>query len=512
MRKILDERERQQRQQHIRLIITETLMFLSVLVLVGFLTLVVMGYSFNLRGLDGSAEVVERTGLVQISSIPTGATIYIDGETGLLFNTNASRAVLSGEHEISLARGGFDGWQKTINVTEGMMYRLNYPRLFKEEREKEVALEFSESVGSATVSPNHERMMYVMGGKLYVANLNENVLATRELELTGLDGDVVKITTFTGAEWSGNSERVLAMVNGGWAVINVREPKATVWLGEIAEKNEAKMKSLRFASETGERVLMVNANKELVEWNVRGKRMSEALVSGVEAYDNDDEKVVFVTATQKDSKEEKSEDVAEAEATKRWQVRTYRVGDEESFLAMEASEKPIVRTMRYFQEVYVGVIEAGDFTVYRKTGWPVADGEMEEIFKEEVGFSVSDLKKRGKGMVFEIASEGSDAKVFDVEAMKTTTVDVTSCRWVDEYLRSRLVDGRLSVLDYDGLNERVLVQSGVLAGRVVTISGNNRWLYYFEKFEAKDDVTVEGDTNDAQAKPAVERLVRERII
>ena len=81
MREILDERELEARRQHRRVILTEILMSVTVLVLVGFLTLVVMGYSFNLREIGGTGEVVERSGLVQVSSVPTGATIYIDGES-----------------------------------------------------------------------------------------------------------------------------------------------------------------------------------------------------------------------------------------------------------------------------------------------------------------------------------------------------------------------------------------------------------------------------------------------
>ena len=87
----MEEQERIQRRQHIRLIVTEILMFVVVIFLVIFLTLVVMGYSFNLRGIGGQGEVVERTGLVQISSVPAGATITIDGGAPLLLRTRAHR-------------------------------------------------------------------------------------------------------------------------------------------------------------------------------------------------------------------------------------------------------------------------------------------------------------------------------------------------------------------------------------------------------------------------------------
>lgn len=514
MRKILEERERLERQQHRRVIFTEILMFLSVILLVGFLTLVVMGYSFNLRGLGGGGEVVERQGLVQISSLPTGATIYIDGEAPLLFSTNASRTMLAGEHEISLARGGFDGWKKTINVTEGMIYRLNYPRLFKEEREKEDVVEFVEKeekgvikevagdgktteattvgkVSFVTTSPNNERMILLQGETLYMLNLNENKPEQKALALADVNGNVVKITTLTGAEWSGNSERLLAKVNGAWAVIDVRNAKETVWLDEIWAKNVAEQGSkceesagvscakmaiseIKFENEAGDRLLILSEKKELRELGVRDKKLSEVLVRGVEDFDNDADRVVLLNESGK--------------------LMAYRVGEKEGYLITEVEKQAKFATMRYFQESYVGVVRGVKFEVYKKTGWVSGDEEMEKVFEEEVGFEVSAMKKRGKGMVFELAGAGGEDKVFDIEAMKTTSVNASDTGWVDEYLRYRLKEGKLSVLDYDGLNERVLVDSEVLSGRKVVISGNNRWLYYF--------------TSD---KKGTEKLVREKI-
>ena len=507
----MDEQEKIERRQHIRLIVTEVLMFLSVILLVGFLTLIVMGYSFNLREIGGSGEVIERYGLVQISSLPSGATITIDGETPLLLNTNASRSMLAGEHEILLSREGFDSWSKKINVTEGMMYRLNYPRLFKTEREPEEIFEFrkgevellesiqkytmedgvikSEGVKFVSVSPNNEKMIIQIESNLYEMNMNENKPELRLIEVTGIDGDVVKFTTISRAEWSGNSERMLLKVNGEWAVLNVRNPKETVWLSEVLGK-ETPVK-MQFESEAGDRLLVLDDKKELYELSVRDKKLSEVLLSNVESFDNDGERVVFLT---KGKVETEDEETGEKKTEVAFQIRALRVGDEESYLVTVASENASFRTMRYFQEGYIAILEDGKLVIYLKTGWVNSDEDMEKVFEEEVGFEVGDVKKRGRGMAFELLGENGEDKVFDIEAMSLSNVDIKNTGWVDEFLRYRLEDGKLSVLDYDGLNERVLVEKSVASGRTVAISGNNRWLYYFTKDE-KD----------------TEKLVREKI-
>ena len=512
----MDEQEKIEKRRHIRLIVTEILMSLSVLLLVGFLTLVVLGYSFNLRGLSGGGEVVERSGLVQVSSIPTGAAIFIDGESPLLLNTNASRTMLSGEHEIALKREGFSEWKKTIKVTEGLMYRLNYPRLFKTERETEEVLTFNyatydvaklplkhdvkeksfktEGVKFMSVSPNHEKLLMLMDGMLYVMNLNENEPRLMALEINGSSGNIVNFTTITRAEWSGNSERVLLFANGKWVVVNVRDEKATVWLDEILANCDEKqgslneqsaerkcdkitVSSIKIESEAGDKLLILDDEKRIWEANVRDGKVSEVLISGVTAFDNDSERVVYLDTEQR--------------------LIAQRVGEEQGFLVAElATDAAKFSVMRYFQESYIGVAEGSKFSVYRKMGWVSGDEEMEKVFSEEVGFEVVSVKKRGKGMVFELVGANGEDKVFDIEAMELVAVDVADSGWIDEYLRFRLKDGKLSVFDYDGLNEVELLKKGVLSNRVVTISGNNRWLYYF----AKDAAT------------GAEKLVREKVI
>lgn len=522
----MDEQEKIEKRAHIRLIITEALMFLAVVFLVGFLTLVVMGYSFNLMELGGSGEVVERSGLVQISSLPTGATIYIDGEAPFLLSTNASRTMLAGEHEIGLAKGGFDGWKKTIRVTEGMMYRLNYPRLFKEERDAEEVMRFYKpakaedrtdktdeedavktyagKISFVRVSPNNEQMLIVLDGVFYMLNLNDNKPVLKTLEIPDMEGSsVVKVTTIESAEWSGSSERMLALINGEWAVLNVRDPKGTLWISEVIDKST--IRDIKIESEAGDRLLVLNKSGELIELNVRDKKVSETLVEDVNKFDNDGDRVVYL-AKQKIETSEETPISESASKDIEWQVRTYRVGDSESYMIkrfeLEQDEElgsVRIATMRYFQESYVGIARGNAFEVYSKTGWMTGEEEMERVFNEEESFDVAKLKKRGKGMVFELVGDEGEAVVFDIEAMATVKVNAKNTGWVDEYMRFRLTDGKLSVLDYDGLNERTLVESKVMNDRVVVISGNGRYLYYFSDVaeNAEDDIR--------------EALIRERI-
>ena len=394
----MDEQEKLDRLREIRLIVTEVLMFLAVVMLVGFLTLIVTGYSFNLKGLSrDDEELVERTGLVQVGSLPTGATIMIDGEAPLLLRTNGSRAMRVGEHTITLTKDGYDTWQKTVRVAEGMMYRVNYPRLFLKEREAEEVLTFEKPVKYVSVSPNKEKMLVVQEGKTYLLELNTAKPALKLL----YEEEVADV------EWSGNSERILAMVAEGRAVLSVKNAAERTVINETTVE-------VKFETEAGERLLVLLDDKTLREIDVKTKITSEPLAKEVIRFDNDGDRVVYLTRQQ--VKDE-------------WQnqVRTMRVGAEDTALMrLTANADAQILTMRYFTETYFGIIDGDELKIYYAAAWPETEWGVEKIFEQKLSGELKEFEKRGKGMVFALElTEGEKryAEVFDIEALKTIRFD-----------------------------------------------------------------------------------------
>lgn len=94
-----------------------------------------------------SSGKIEQSGLIQIHSMPTGATVELDGST-IFSRTNLSRSLTAGEHSLKLSRDGYDTWQKTIKMSSGMLMRLHYPRLFLLNRKSELALRLDEELDS----------------------------------------------------------------------------------------------------------------------------------------------------------------------------------------------------------------------------------------------------------------------------------------------------------------------------------------------------------------------------
>ncbi|MBQ3431006.1 PEGA domain-containing protein [Candidatus Saccharibacteria bacterium] len=475
----MDERERIQHLRRIKVIVTEIFMFISVICLVVFLTLVVTGYSFNLKKLGGQGEVIERTGLIQISSLPTGATITIDGGIPLLLRTNASRALGVGEHEILLSREGYGEWKKTVSLKEGMMYRVNYPRLFLEEREAEKVTTL-EGLSATSVAPNMEKMIALANGKFYLYSLNETKSTIEALEVLNGDKVVEKIESFEEIEWGGNSERLLAKINGKYGVLSVKKTAEVVFLDEIWK--ELKVSKVRLESEAGDKLIVLDEAGELREIDLKSKKISEVLLKGVLGFDNDGEDVVYIRKRSDEEMKAKAEDEEETEKS-RYTLEAYQIGAEESYLIAELSdEKPKISTMKYFNDNLCAVVSGGKIEVYASEEWPGEDFEMEKVFEGEIGFEAKELLKRGKGMAFSIRGVNGEELVYDVEAEKMIKVELSTTNgWVDEFLRFELgEEGEMSVVDYDGLNKRKLVEKGVNGKQKIVVSGNNKWLYYFK--------------------------------
>ena len=74
--------------------------------------------------------ISSQAGTIQVSSIPSGATVYLDGdESGM--TPVSIRNVPSGNHEVTLRLPGYDDWTKEVKVIAGTTVRVTkfFPRL-----------------------------------------------------------------------------------------------------------------------------------------------------------------------------------------------------------------------------------------------------------------------------------------------------------------------------------------------------------------------------------------------
>ena len=431
-----------------------------------------MGYSFHLTKLGKDEPVVERTGLVQISSSPTGATVTLDGGTPLLLRTNTSRTLSSGTHEISLTKDGYDSWSKTVEITEGMMYRLNYPKLFLTKRETE-SVTTAEALRFASVSPDRESLLIFDDSGFSLLNLSGSKPTVKPFNFLSLFG----LETTDGIEqieelaWSGNSKKLLLNLNGRLALLDLETPANSLYLDQLLNN----IKTAEFETGSGERLLALSTENKLFELDLKSKTLSAPLLSHVFAFDNNEDKLLFLS-----------------NETSTLSLRTYRVGDETSYLLKTLPETTEVDSVRfawtaYFGEYFFALATDSKLEILSAESWidEVPESLLETSLKPlktlSLDFFPARLTARGKGLFFSLEdSSGTKKAVFDLEAEALVSFEIQHQNaWVDEFLRYEVSDeGDLWVTDYDGNNWRSLA-SGLAPSSLVFLSHNGKYLYYF---------------------------------
>ena len=428
-------------------------MVLTVIIMVVVLALVVSGYWIN------SNLEVERQGMLQINSIPTGANIEIDGSELRFQRTNSSKILTSGEHEVKLSREGYDTWTKTVDIREGLLYRLNYPHLFLQQREKEDVYDATGTI-YATVSPNRNLILLVN--------------KTTKWTLLNLDSDTVKATTvdiskvfssvsmaagaasglFNGeivnAEWDNSNEHILfkAKNNGAieWVLVSVRNPVRSI---NITREFAATFDDVNIFENSASN-LLATRNGNLHKINVESRQISALIASGITNYNYLENDIVYSTSKN---------------------IYALRIGDDEPTLLEDLKAPARVLLSKFYEDRYIISITEDEINIYKKE-------DLEEVGSAKLSFKPT-RSTIGHDGDFVFMQNGTKFAVFDMESLSLTEWESNSSHfgWITSYMVYSVKNGELFVYDYDGLNRRSLT-TNVSERFPVTIT-NDRMMYYF---------------------------------
>ena len=452
--------EKRARRQSRRIIISEILMVLTVIVTVSILAFVVSGYWV------GSDFKIERQGLLQIYSTPTGADIEVDGNpSSWLQRTNTSKTLAAGEHTIKLEKEGYDSWSRTINITEGLLYRLHYPRLFLQNRARETALE--SSANFATVSPDRNWMLLANNTTNWeLINLDTEKIKSTSLDLSPIlpfvsRANDAKVGLFTGdiisAEWATDNEHVLLKLRQDtkidWLLLNVKNPTSSINLSKEFNADFSKIKILDQSANN----LIVVLNNNLHRIDVPSKQISAVLISSISSFDYFEQNIVYV---------------AKNTDTNKYYIGLSKLGSDEITKLKEDLETPVrVVITKFYDDEYIGVINENIVTLYTK-----------KDFVEKSNFSISfnpEKFKVGASGEAIVMYSGGHIATLDLEAQQLYewSTDTDTFGWLDSSMIYAVKDGTLNVYDFNGLNHRELSKN-VSSHFPVTIT-SDKYLYYF---------------------------------
>ena len=521
--------EEKKRRQFIKVLLAEAMRVFSVIAIVVVTTLLAMGFSFSTEG------GIEQTGLMQIHSQPTGATVTLDG-SALFSRTNTSRTMSAGEHHLKLSRDGYDTWEKTVKMYSGVLIRMYYPRLFLQNRVAESVLDLA----SGNTGTKELEFYAPSTSRNYIIYAEQNAAEWRLLDLRGdevkmsvldlsgiLPGMVVEtaasgsasssvggstvsggasgnsasgktdqngakqVTTpqyrFDGSiemiKWSSNDEKILVKVayegKSEWVLVNLRNVAASLNLTKTFGLNFDQVEMIDNSASQ----LYALANHRLYRVNVAGEVLSRILVDNIESFVNRGANVLYLTMA--DTK------------TETRTIGAYR-DDEKggtALLTVPAKEPVKIALSRYFDEDYIAYTVGNSLTVYYGT-LPSYNENREKSVLEDLKKLVEDKELEEVPTSFSASRDGEYVVARNGQKFMVTDLDMgdlwtyeaatSELNWLDASMMYAVKDGEILVWDFDGTNLRNLAESAKTAkdeaieaaNFPVMLTANNRWIYY----------------------------------
>lgn len=458
-------REKAAKFKNLKVIIAEAIMVVAVIATVVILALIVSGYWIN------SDFEVERQGMLQVSSVPTGANVEIDGESSWLQRTNTSKTLPSGEHTVKLTRDGYDSWSKTINIREGLLYRLHYPRLFLNDRLTE-KLQSIKGATFATVSPNHETLLLVNKTTEWnLINLDNDEIKTTKLNIAGLftnseTTETAKVGIFSGeilyTDWSNDNQHLLIKTktkdSTEWVLIDIANIKNSI---NLTKEFGTQFASLKIINDSATSLLAIQ-DGNLRRVDVSGRQISAILVERVIDYDFYDNEVVFSAEnTNKDGK--------------KYYVGILKFGDEEVERLKNTDDPIKVAVGKFYDDKYLVLLRDKHLEIHQKD-------DFSRSHEFDLAFAPDDIKIGYQG-TFIIMSKGTQIATLDMEAqlVREWQVDGDKYGWIDNNMIYSVKEGELMVYDFDGLNRRIIAKN--VSNQFPVMITEDRWLYYVSDTE-----------------------------
>ncbi|MDP1743522.1 MAG: PEGA domain-containing protein [Candidatus Amesbacteria bacterium] len=180
---------------------TRILLFLLSLILVPTVTVLVIlfarGYRFSLK-----QQTFQATGLLSATSLPTGASIYVNGE--LKSATDTTLNLVPGIYQIKIKKEGFNVWEKQLKIEPEVVTRAS-PLLFPSVPSLK-AVTFS-GASLPSVSDDGSKVAYLSENQLFTLDLSESPLGllNRESRLITPIKNIYKLI------WSPDNKYILGL-------------------------------------------------------------------------------------------------------------------------------------------------------------------------------------------------------------------------------------------------------------------------------------------------------------
>ncbi len=257
------EKAKKKKLRSARIIATNIFMGFSILVIVAIVLLIAMGYSFTK---DGN---LEQSGLLQVNSTPSGATVTID-DIQQFSRTNMSKMLTSGLHHVTVTKTNYDTWEKELNIEAGLLTRLDWVRLFPVDPVIENVHTYN-SLRLTSASPNHQYLIILPEhtNEAQLINIQNDEIIYQTINLASifnLPNDSLIEGELKIAQWNKNGDKFLLtwknLDNVAWYLVDIKTPTNSV---NLTNKFSLNFQTILPASDSADKLWALdNQNRRLI--------------------------------------------------------------------------------------------------------------------------------------------------------------------------------------------------------------------------------------------------------
>lgn len=496
------DRQRAKRIRSARIIATNIFMGIAVVAIVAVLLLIAMGFSFNEKG------ALEQSGLLQLTSKPSRATVEIDGKQ-LLSLTEVNKMISSGEHDIKISKSGYDTWTKHINLDAGLLTRIEWIRLFPIDQEITTTDTFN-TLRLISYSNDNKHLLTseTNSTSIHYINLQGNETNHKKLDLAkilNVQKELTRQGSFTVESWSESNNKVILRWirndNVNWYLVDLNDESKTIDLTTRFGFNFTQINAINDSATK----LWALENNNLHVIDANELKISSALASGIEsfAYNNDTAAYVtnnipVATTDQDVDAESVTEDAFNAndvtnENTAR-ALYTYKDGEDGSvkIFDLKADDSIVFSMGTYWGEEWLAYalnnniyLMAGKYPTYRKSN----SSTLKQIVShKELNYTPTSVSVNNSQRIIVFWS-GKDVASIDIETRDYFDFELdtsNTIKWLDNYLLWESTGDKIIIRDFDGDNRREIINHAKSADHAI-ITSNNDWLYFFDLVEVKPE-------------------------
>ena len=479
-----------------RVIAINIFMGFSVLIIVAVVLLIAMGYSFTQ---DGN---IEQSGLVQINSTPTGATVTIDGSEQFS-RTNMSKMLHSGTHRIVVSKDEYDTWEKDLTVEAGLLTRLDWIRLFPLNPVIETVHQYDTPLRLASASPNHQFLLILPQNtnSAQLINIQNDDISYRTIDFSSilttttepgtiLEGDIDII------QWNQNNDKILLTWQNNdskqWYLVDIKTPANSV---NLSAKFSLDFTTILPASDSADKLwALENRNLRLI--NLKDSTISSILVDNISQLTNYLTTVAYLREN------------IDPETNQNFQsINIYKEG--------ESSDQIIRRLEDDITDVQITLgnywgDECIAYTLnnrlYLQIGsFPSAgkgSSSLKTIAEHDLSFTPNTISSSPTDRIVALVKDTQIA-TYDIEltslAEFTFNTAQKQTNWLDDFLLWEISDQNLIVYDFDGDNQRSITQAS--PNSFAALTENDHWIYYLD--DTSNTATDASDTSEPSDSPNI---------